>query len=353
MKKEFIWRRRLYFCTAMLVMLTFFTGNVCKVKAEGKNLRIGAQILGKTLEKDIPLNAETITQIPRYIKEGDALYVLDEAGIKVEVTGYGSAEGADVITTSKKLEKLPDNDLARIEKVVAYEGISCELLYVIYRITAWDKNDIPKEYEADCKYGGLKKYSESYAAEWVAHVHYDAYELEEEGKKSLIQYEYEKRHTASVSGQAGEGSKEEAGEQEKKPDDGRNKLMMQLFPHQSEKEQKLRGFLFPLIILALLIGAVLLFLFLTGLLSNRASLYALTSSGKYKYIGQIRIRIKDSAYSACLTERIYGRAELPSFKMKLPERLFKKIKTGTLQVDCPEEKQLMLIPGREIFFTFM
>ncbi len=311
---------------------------------------IGAMLPGKGIQKDIPLNAETVTQIPRYITAGNIIYVLDESAIEIEETGYGSAEGADVVTVSEKFENLPDNDLARIRKDIAYDGVTCELLCVIYKITDWDDNGIPKEYEAVCEYGGLKKYEISYAEDWVAHVRYDAYTMAEQGIRSIFQYERGDREVLHVSRQTGIGQAGKEHPDEEERDVPTNRVLMRKLPHPEEKEEKW-DFLVPLVIISLLAGiAGLLFALMSCLSSMSAPLFALTSAGKYRYIGQIRIREGEGGYSAYLKECHVARAELPSYRIRMPGKILRKMKTGMLKVKCPGGKMIMLIPGKEVFF---
>lgn len=108
------------------------------VKSEGKSIfgegmGEGGTILEKPEEengikrrvmKTIPLDSKETAQIPRYIVEEDAIYMLDESSIVVDETERGSTEGADVVKFSRKVEDLSDNDLERIEKTMVQEGIN-------------------------------------------------------------------------------------------------------------------------------------------------------------------------------------------------------------------------------------
>mgnify|MGYP001088814794 FL=1 len=175
------------------------------VKSEGKSIfgegmGEGGTILEKPEEengikrrvmKTIPLDSKETAQIPRYIVEEDAIYMLDESSIVVDETERGSTEGADVVKFSRKVEDLSDNDLERIEKTMVQEGINYELLQVVYEVVKVDEHGIPISYSADCEYGGLKKFGISYPTAWQLTAWYDFSGMVGDGNTVTELEEYE------------------------------------------------------------------------------------------------------------------------------------------------------------------
>ncbi len=360
MKREQIFRRKWLplFCVTVLAVWGLFSSIKARTYAAPEyilseaEIRQGTEISGKGLLKKIPLNAETVTQIPRYIMEGNAAYILDEAKITIEETGYGSSEGADVVTASRKIEKLPDNDLARIEKSIIHDGIPCDLLCVVYEITEKDKLGIPKEYAAVCEYGGLKKYSRSYPSSWQAIVCYDVYQIED-AAPITVQYEESKSgHTLrhGVIKQPEEAEKAE-NETEKKssPVLSQKKLTEKSLERKEIKQTEDKKELW-IPILALAAAAGLLGAWIHYFTNMTAPLYALTAAGKYHYIGQISIKKKKKIYLANLTNRLISKAELPSFKIKIPEKMKKRKEKELFSVKCPDGKIITTTFCSEILF---
>lgn len=356
MKKEFVTGHRVLITVMALLPLMFFWQMVQGVQAAAdyqiseKEVRDVTLISGKRLMKTIPLDAEVVTQIPKYIVEEDTPYVLDESSIVVEETGKSSSEGADVVTTSRKVEKLPDNDLERIEKAITYEGIDCDLLYVIYEVTGEDEDGIPIEYSAVCEYGGLEKYSISYPSAWQATIWYDAYEITEGMEISLEQEEYEYtdrpivRKTRKVQG-------ENRAEEEEKPvpkPEVKKFILKKITPKEEEKG-KILDVVVPLAAAAL--GTGLLLPFIIWFFVLTAPLFTLKKGEKYRYIGQIRLKKEESMYVAYLTKRLISKAEFPVFKIKVPEKVRKKVKAGVLQIHCPDGKRIVSVCGKEVKFT--
>lgn len=353
MKKEFAAGCSVL-AAAVVLMSLFFSGQMTmKVQATYERAA-GKEVREERLMKTIPLDADTVTQIPKYIVEEDTPYVLDESSIVVEETGRSSSEGADVVTFSRKVENLPDNDLDRIEKSIIQEGLSCELLSVIYEATKEDEDGIPVEYSAMCEYGGLKKYSKSYPSAWEAEVWYDAYEVTE---KTVITVESEEqRYVENIpSG----GIKRVSGKNEAEndgvpvPEPGIKKFVIKKITPGEKEEKKdtkdTKDFLLPLGAGALGVGLVLLLiLWFWGL---TAPLFALEKGKKYHYVGQIRMKKTESGYAAYLTKRLVNRVDIPVFKIKVPERIRKDAKGKMLQVRCPDGRWITLVCGKEVGFT--
>lgn len=281
---------------AAFLFLTLFGRDVIRAQAvyervSESGIREEKLIPGKRLMKTIPLNADEVTQIPKYIVEDDTPYVLDEASIVVEETGRSSSEGADVVTVSRKVEHLPDNDLERIEKSITHEGLPCELLYVVYEISEEDEDGIPVEYSAVCEYGGLKKYSRSYSSAWQAEVWYDACEITE-GMVVITEsgeYEYGENNTTSGIIKRINGEHEAEDGEVPFPKPAVKKFALKkIVPGEKEEERDLTDFILPMV--AGVLGAGLLFLFILWFFVLTAPLFALKKGEKYRYIGRVRLK---------------------------------------------------------------
>lgn len=309
------------------------------------------------LMKVISLTSGEMMQVPRYIVEGDAVYVLDEASIVVEETGRGSSEGADVVTFSRKEENLPDNDLERIEKTALHEGVNCELLSVVYEVAGKDANGIPTAYNAVCEYGGLKKYSTSYPTAWQMTVCYDFLGTAGKETAATVQEEYEyvrvparqKAVETEKTERADIGETESDREREEElPDSAVKKFRIK--PAEDEKERKrIMDTLLPYAATAAGTGIVLPFILWFTIVT--APLFTWKKGEKYRRIGRIRLKKEDGTYTAYLTGRLLARAEVPTFLIKLPGRVRKKTKAGMLQIHCPGGKRILLTAGREVHFT--
>ena len=349
MKKEFVTRGRALLMMAVLILLTLFWQSGRRVQASAGP--------GESLTKKIPLDSESTTQIPRYIREGGITYRLDESSIAVEEIGRSSSEGARVVTRTWKVENLPDNDLERIEKTKTEDGISWELLCVIYEVTEEDEDGIPTEYSAICEYGGLEKYSSSYPSKWQAVCRYDMYSMMEMPELVAEQEEYvytnaprERGKTEMTNGDRRKRTAEKTGEEEEplpEPEVKRYALK-RISPGAGGKEEKFPDF--PLALVAAIVGAGFTLPFIIWIFLMTAPLFARKENRKYRYIGRIRLR-KEEDITAYLTERLAARADLPVFKIRLRKGIREKIKTGVLQIHCPDGRRITSIAGREVRFT--
>lgn len=359
MKKEFAARCSVLVAAVVLLSLFFSEQMTMKVQATyeqaaEKEIMEEKLIPGKRLMKTIPLDADTVAQIPKYIVEDGTPYVLDEASIVVEETGRSSSEGADVVTFSRKVENLPDNDLDRIEKSIIQEGLSCELLCVIYEVTKEDEDGIPVEYSALCEYGGLKKYSKSYPSSWQAKAWYDAYEVTKETVLTVESEEQEYNEnipSGKVKLVSGKNKAEDNDSPLPKPRTKKYTLK-RIAPGEKEEKRDTKDkkdFLLPLGAGAL--GAGLLFLLILWFGVLTAPLFALKKGQKYRYIGQIRMKKTESGYEAYLTKRLVDRADIPVFKIKVPERIGNNAKKKMLRVSCPDGRWITLVCGKEVGFT--
>lgn len=307
------------------------------------------------LERMFELNPEEILQVPRRIVEGNAVYELDEASIVVEETQSGSAEGADVIRFSRKVEDLSDNDLARIEKKSVIGGIGCELLNAVYKVEEKDKNGVPVRYSAVCEYGGLKKYNTSYPTAWrmTACYHLSGMlsepgivEIQEEAavKKNV---RYEETQTRRIfSKKDGKRGEKEAGERELFPKPEIKRIRIK--PSGQEEDKRIGDLFFPLAAGAAGTGLTMPFIIWFFILT--APLFGMKEGGEYRYIGRIRLK-KEEGYAAYLTKRLRRRAQLPVFQIKLQRRVWKSARTGVFLVYCPGGKKIVTTVGRTVHFT--
>ena len=366
MKKKFVKGRKvsgLIVTFVSLLVLLQNTQNVyasaekkAEAAAAGEDVPEGVEAENR-LMKVIPLDADTVTQIPKYIVEENITYVLDESSVVVEETESGTSEGANVITVSRKVEDLPDNDLERIRKTVQHEGITCELLSVIYEVEKEDEYGIPTGYSAVCEYGGLKKYSTSYPTAWQMTAWYDICETTDETVIVTGREEYEYVHVPAKA-EAGEeqGRVEtemtgEAGMQEKEepfPEPEVKKISIKQTPGEEDRK-KIADIPVPLAAAASGIGAVLPFIVWFSIVT--VPIFTLKKEERYRYIGRIRLKKEEGMYTACLTKRLIARAEIPVFMIKLPEKIRKKTKAGMLQICCPDGKRILLTAGKEVHFT--
>lgn len=310
---------------------------------------------GKRLMKTIPLDADTVTRIPKYITEENRLYRLDESSIVVVETARGSAEGANVVTVSRKVENLPDNDLERIEKTMLQEGISCELLSVVYQVEEEDEHGIPVRYSAVCEYGGLKKYSTSYPAAWQMTAWYDICEIPADTVSGMDREESinaSAKHTTDEPAVAEEEERQEVpgpGE-EKTPSPKPAVKKFEIRPSDMEDDtEKVRDIPVPACAAAAGAGVTLPFIIWFGI--TTAPLFAKRSADKYRYIGQIRLKREEGGYTAYLTGRLFSRAQIPVFLVRLPGRIWKKTEGGVLQIKCPDGKRITVMAGKTVGFT--
>ncbi len=201
MKKKFVSRGGRFAIIMTLVSLTLFWQNVREAYAvtdrqeveEGTNeaeAEEEKQSSEKRLMKKFILKTDETAEIPRCIVEDGIAYVLDESSIVVEESEKGSSEGADVVKFSQKVENLSDNDLTRIAKTAVQDGITGELLNVVYTVEEEDEKGIPIRYSALCEYGGLKKYSVSYPTTWEMTAWYEPDETNQKGGGKTIREEY-------------------------------------------------------------------------------------------------------------------------------------------------------------------
>lgn len=309
---------------------------------------------GKRVRKTVPLAADTVTQVPKYIVEQNVTYMLDESSIVVEETERGSAEGADVVTVSRKVEDLPDNDLARIEKRILHEGISCDLLSVVYQVEEDDENGIPVRYSAVCEYGGLKKYSTSYPSAWQMTAWYDVCEVGTDTVSGNERAEYgfsripEKQKT-SVPETVESGGERENIEEEEIPSSKPAVRKIEIGQPPEEEGKKVLDIPIPSAAAAAGVGITLPFIIWFGV--TTAPLFAQKSAGGYRCIGRIRLKKQEGIYTAYLTRRLAGRAQIPVFQIRLPGRIWKRTKACMLHIQCPDGKKITLTAGKTVGFT--
>lgn len=291
----------------------------------------------------ILLNGNDITQIPKYKREGNMVYVLDESSIMIQVTGYTEDEGADVIRDTRIIEKLPDNDLNRIPMQIEKDGITCDLLYVTYNVTGTDKNGIANEYKAECFYGGLDEYTESFESSWQAVANYKGYSANRYIKASTVNYEYQYIEPTI----------------EEEPEEEELTAIEEPVPDEPEDipEPKPVQKLSKIIVAATGATAGIFLACVWYVFALTAPIYAMTTMGVYKRIGRIRIKNKirhdygTIDYEARLTEFLAEKAEVPSYKIKVPERIRKRSTKGVLLIKCPNGDVISPKLQSEVTFT--
>lgn len=306
------------------------------------------------LLKTFLLLPEETVQVPRYLVEKGTAYELDEASIVVEEMERGDAEGADVVTFSKKVEDLSDNDLSKIEKAAVMEGVNGELLSAAYQVEETDKSGIPIRYSAVCEYGGLKKYSTSYPAAWQLTARYDRLEglTEPEIVEIWENVQKEERYGGTRTRRVISETERAEGESDsgEKPVPKPQIKRIRIKPEPEEEDKWKITDLLPFLAAAAA-GAGVTVPFIIWFSVLTAPLFGLWREGKYRYIGRIRLKRENGTYTAYLTERLRARAELPVFRIKLPEKVWKKAGTEMLRVHCPGGRMIMMTIGKAVRFT--
>lgn len=350
MRKKFAIAVRLSVLIMTLVSLAFLLRSGLHACAQEQT--------SEQLIKTFLLLPEETAQVPRYLVEKGAVYELDEASLVVEETERGGSEGADVVTFSKKVEDLSDNDLSKIEKAAVMEGIGCELLSAAYQVEETDKNGIPIRYSAVCEYGGLKKYSASYPAAWQLTARYERLE-ELMGPEAVEIQEDVWEETQERSGDSGTRTRrvtEVTERAENEADSGKKPVpkprikRIRIKPKPEEEDKWKITELLPFLAAAAA-GAGVTVPFVIWFSVLTAPLSGLRREGKYRYIGRIRLKRENGIYTAYLTERLRARAELPVFRIKLPEKVWKKAGTEMLRVQCPGGRIIMMTIGKAVRFT--
>lgn len=357
MKKKFAAAGRVSVLIMTLVSFVFFWKNgssVCAKENVQTSVAAAAEEAGEppgSMIRVFELTSDETAQVPRRIVEGNAVYELDETSIVVEVSGEGNAEGADVITFSRKVEDLSDNDLSQIVKEAVIEGVSCELLSVAYKVEEEAESGMPIRYSAVCQYGGLKKYSTSYPTAWRMTARYDLCGTMTEAEIIEIREEAEDNDIRSEggNGEAKRGEDETIGNEEPVPKAAIKGLRIKPEPKEGDKK-KIPDLPVPLVMAAAM-GAGLTVPFIIWFSILTAPLYGMKGDGKYRYIGQIRLKKEGEIYAAYLTKRLRAGAELPVFRIRINKRVRKKSKNGMLRVHCPGGKRIMTTLGSLTYFT--
>lgn len=305
-----------------------------------------------TRTKTVRLPAGEVTRIPRYEDEGDVLYVLDEDSIRIRVTGTDKAEGADVLTVTRRLTELPDNDLERIPMTISHTGNTCELLYVVYEETDWDEYELPVEYEALCCYGWLEKYEVSYDTEWEATMTYIGYPVGSRLTSTAVRYFYE-----------GEGFLEQMEMQEEET------IVAQVEQREGQMERRMKAggkeedktplegsdamnrsrILMAGIVLAAVLGGGLFGLW-GFFYCLTAPIYVVSRVGIEKRLGRVWLKRRVGGFTAVLTKALMDKAERPSFMIRISGYLKKHTEDGLLEIQCPSGASFTEPLEREVLF---
>lgn len=259
-------------------------------------------------------NGET-AEIPKYIDDGDTVYVLNEESIVVTPTEYGQASGADAVYTTVEMQDLPDNDMDRIPVTVKKDGHEWELLYVDYTPASYDAYGAPSEYNAVCTYGRLSDYSVTHETAWEATVQYQGYQASNyvTATDAVITYAY--LEAAEEEPEVIQETPIETEVPATEPD---------VILEEPEK---------PGIPTAVVIGTtaaagggifiLALYFFLT------VPLYAMTAKGKYRRIGRIRLQKDKEYYAANISEQAVRKAQVPSFMIRVPGKVKRVMKINS------------------------
>lgn len=343
------------------------------------------EVQGDSLTKTLILPAGEITSIPRYETDGNILYILDEDSLRLRTVSTGFAEGADMVTVTKIISGLPDNDLERIPMTEKQGEISCDLLSVSYKITEESKEGMPLKYEALCWYGGLSRYEEVYDAAWEASMTYTGHPIESGIQSTAVEYIYEYRDRPGAaengSGESertiGGRRKEDSAETNETPeteDTEETELIgEETVPMAAGEEQELGqepGQGRPeykniddedtplgspgraaAIAAAGIPAAGLLAALLWYLHYFTAPIYAAMYSGGYKRIGRIRLKRCKDHYAAVLTEYLTERAETGNYKIKISQYIQNRSRIGILDIQCPDGRTITRKLKDVVLFT--
>lgn len=349
------------------------------------------EVQGDSLTKTIILPAGEITSIPRYETDGNILYILEEDSLRLRTVSTGLAEGADVVTVTKIISGLPDNDLEWIPMTEKQGEISCDLLSVSYRITEESREGMPLKYEARCWYGGLSRYEEVYDTAWEASMTYTGHPIESSIQSAAVEYIYEYIERAGTA-ENGSGESEriiggrrketltDTNEMPKTGDTEETELIEEeTVPMAAGEEQESRQETgqgrpedkniddedIPLgasgraaaaasaAAAAVILAAGLLAALLWYLHHFTAPIYAAMYSGGYKRIGRIRLKRCRDHYAAVLTEYLTERAETDNYKIKISRYIQNRSRIGILDIRCPDGRTITRKLKDVVLFTVM
>lgn len=278
-------------------------------------------------------------EIPKYMGDGDIVYVLKEESMIITPTAYGQASGADTVYTTVKMQKLPDNDMEQIPVTIEKDGHTWELLYADFAVSDHDKNGAPSEYEAECTYGRLNGYSVTQETAWQAAAQYQGYRANRYviATDAVITYAY--LETAEEETEA----IWEASIEAEMPKAESKKLPALEELSEPEKQSALEELPEPERLLVLeeisdpFTGYVIAAAVVSGggifamawYLFLMVPIYAMTAKGTYKKIGRIRLRKEKEYYAANLSDRIIRKAQVPSFMIRVPGKVRKVMKINS------------------------
>ncbi len=333
------------------------------------------EVEGDTLKKTVILPAGELTSIPRYETEGNILYVLDEDSLRLRTVSTGSAEGADMVTVTKIIAGLPDNDLERIPMTEKQGEVSCDLLYVSYKVTEESEEGMPLKYEALCWYGGLSKYEVDYDAAWEATMTYTGHPIESNIQSTVVEYIYEYENPpVEIGNMGGESTRPVVERQEAAPAETGNTETVEEeeVPMAAEEETEPELTQAPEHInigdettplgapaggsIAAAAGAVAggIFIAVLGYVYFlTVPIYAAVFSGGYKRIGRIRLKYQKDHYTAVLSEYLVEKAEVGNYKIKVSSYIQKRSKVGIIDIQCPDGKMITRKLEEEVLFTVM
>lgn len=367
-------------CILLIACMILAFGMTAYGAAPSEAIQEGEQreVEGDTLKKTVILPAGELTSIPRYETEGNILYVLDEDSLLLRTVSTGSAEGADMVTVTKIIAGLPDNDLERIPMTEKQGEVSCDLLYVSYKVTEESKEGMPLKYEALCWYGGLSKYEVDYDAAWEATMTYTGHPIESNIQSTVVEYIYEYGNPPMINGNMGEESARLVNERQKTdPEDtgSTETVEEEEVPMAAAEEPEAESELAqepdninigdettPLgapesgSIAAAMAGVVAggIFIAVLGYVQFlTAPIYAAVFSGGYKRIGRIRLKYRKDHYTAVLSEYLAEKAEVGNYKIKVSPYIQNRSKAGIMDIKCPDGRTITRKLEEEVLFTVM
>lgn len=358
-------------CMVLAFGMTAYGAESSEVLTEGERREVD----GDTLTKTVILPAGKLTSIPRYEAEGNTLYVLNEDSLRLRTVSTDFAEGADVVTVTKIIAGLPDNDLERIPMTEKQGDITCDLLYVSYKVTEESKEGMPLKYEAMCWYGGLNKYEVDYDAAWEATMTYTGYPIESNIQSTVVEYIYKYENLPPVV--AGGGSVAArpvtSERQEVAPEEPAETELIEEeeIPMAEEEEQEPEQGPAPentnideedtplgapdgiSIAAAGVVTGGILVAVLGYIYFLTAPIYAAIYSGGYKRIGRIRLKHEKDHYKAMLSEYLVEKAEVGNYKIKVSKYIQSRSKVGIMDIQCPDGRIITRKLEDEVLFTAM
>lgn len=366
--------KKIFILLGICIMLSFGMTVYGAEPTEALKKEEKREVNGDTLTKTMILPAGKMTLVPRYETDGNILYILDEDSIQIKTADTALAEGTKVVTVTRTITGLPDNDLMRIPMTEMQGKTRCDLLYATYKVTGTDEYKVPNEYEAFCCYAGLEKYSIDYDSDWEATMTYTGYSMDSGGSSGVTEYLYEQEIVSvqterqkEKSVPADRDSQEETGEPEvmeeiEEPED--ELAIAEKEGENSPKTVTIEEEETPLAgpekssspaSAGILMGVILLLGILVFILAYvcfyTAPIYAAIYSGGYKRLGRIWLRRRKDHYEAILSEYLIEKAEIDRYKIKISRYIQNRSGANILDIRCPDGTIMTRKLAEEVLFA--